>query len=246
MRKLKGITLFLIVCLLITPVQWEILAESTHCQEKNVTILGYTYCYSCGIQIENDVMQAFATVKSPTHVNYPTGYYGIKVIVYNDSGTIVIDNDWFYNPESNITGRTIYSNTISEQGTYYSKAQMRFYNGNGYNTYNCNASPCMQRSSGVPVEEYKVNENGQTYGSDFYAETIDEMPDLVRVLGINGREGYVYKTQLEWVPESLEEVLEYIHTGADSKTIPVYLEDGITIIDSFVITKPELESEILR
>ncbi len=74
--------------------------------------------FFCGIQIENGVMQAFATVKSPTQVNYPTGYYGIKVRVYNDSGTIIINDDWFYNPESNISGRTIYSNTISASGTY--------------------------------------------------------------------------------------------------------------------------------
>lgn len=238
MKKVKGITLVLLVCLLITSVQWEVLAESTHCLEKNVTVLGYTYCYSCGIQIENGVMQAFATVKSPTQVNYPTGYYGIKVRMYNDSGTIIINDDWFYNPESNISGRTIYSNTISASGTYYSKAQMRFYNGNGYDTYNCNASPYMQRSVDVPIEKYKINENGQTYGSDFYAESIEEMPDLVRVLGINGMEGYVYGTELQWEPESLDEVLENINTGNGSRYIPVYLEDGVTIIDSFVIGKP--------
>lgn len=241
MKKVKGITFFLLACFLIVFVSGNVFAESTQCLEKNVTVMGYTYCYSCGIKVENGTMQAFATVKSPTQVNYPTGYYGIKVRAYNDSGTIIIDNDWFYNPESNISGRTIYSNTIYASGTYYAKAQMRFYNGNGYDTYNCNASPYMQKGISVPMEEYKVNENGQTYGSDFYAESIEEMPDLVRVLGINGREGYVCKTELRWEPESLEDVLEYIRMGNVSRSIPVYMEDGITIIDNFIIGEPEVK-----
>lgn len=235
MKKVKWLTFFTMACLLIVFFQLNVFADSTQCLEKNVTVCGYTYCYYCGVGTENGSIRAYATVISPTKVNYPTGYYGINARLYNESGTLISGDNWIYNPDSYTYGRTVYSNSTSTSGTYYSKAQMKFYNGNGYNTYTCNTSPYMQRDIGVPMEEYKINENGQTYGSDFYAETIDEMPDLIRVLGINNREGYVYRTDLHWEPENLEDVLEYISLGNISRSIPVYLEDGITVIDSFEI-----------
>ena len=79
------------------------------------------------------------------------------------------------------------------------------------------------------VTHFKINERGQTYGSaedvevfSFTGDTplSDNLPDLVRVRGNNGNDGYVYSEDL-------------LRGGAGRK-LPVFEEDGITVIDTFM------------
>ena len=152
------------------------------------------------------------------------------------SGTLVKSSGWQYN-DTALAGRSLNSGSTSTKGTYYAQSQVSFYNGNGYNTYTSNASPRIQRSSVPMITEkpYEVNEYGLTYGSGFYAESLEDYPDLIQVIGKNGVEGYVYSKDINLELNTLDEVLDYINSGQSDYTVPVYTEDGITIVDTFEI-----------
>lgn len=84
---------------------------------------------------------------------------------------------------------------------------------------------------------YPVNEDGKTYGSSTYATWIGVEPDLIRAIGPDGTVGYVYNSDLyESIPNTPEEALaRQAERGSESRSIPLYKEDGKTIIGEFVI-----------
>lgn len=109
-----------------------------------------------------------------------------------------------------------------------------------YMTYDSTPSPNLRLLS-LDTNRYKVNGLGLTYGSDYWAKTIEEAPDLIRVVGINGKEGYVYRDEF-YAGESIKdpaEAVEYEASRAASYSVPVYKEDGITEIDTFIIGETE-------
>lgn len=97
-----------------------------------------------------------------------------------------------------------------------------------------------------PNYEYPINENGQTYGPDWMGDNYEEhAPDLIAAEGINGKNGYVKRADLE------DDEGEYVKTPEDAiaymervsqrhgknyyRVIPVFKEDGVTEIDQFWI-----------
>jgi len=96
----------------------------------------------------------------------------------------------------------------------------------------------------APGERYVTsnfprNEFGQTYGSDAYAETFAETPDLIAVQGISGRIGFIKKTD-SWPilhpdfksPADAAAYSEEVRKHPPP-AIPVYDLDGKTQIDTF-------------
>ena len=106
----------------------------------------------------------------------------------------------------------------------------------------------------IPFDElyYPVNENGMTYGkmedaanAEYtvaeYNETLNYLPDLIKVTGDNGIEGYVdselcvYNSKQytnnpvddEWLQES---------SGANN-VLTVYAVDGVTKVDTLTLVK---------
>ena len=85
-----------------------------------------------------------------------------------------------------------------------------------------------------------VNARGETYGSEGDSEWLGQ-PDLVLAIGKNGVQGYIRHTEMEEVSggnvRSPEEALawnEYVRQRGPVE-IPVYKEDGETVVDWFVI-----------
>jgi len=88
--------------------------------------------------------------------------------------------------------------------------------------------------------QYLINENGNTYGSGADAPSYEEMPDLIRAMGTNGKEGYVYFKDLQgFIPNNPEEAVAYMieleKTGFPSRFIPLYTQDGKTVIGEYEI-----------
>lgn len=78
----------------------------------------------------------------------------------------------------------------------------------------------------------RANEFGQTYGIDTYE------PDLVAVVATNGKEGYVYRGELEQADDILLSITDPEESGRaldhqKPVMINVYLKDGRTIIGKF-------------
>lgn len=78
-----------------------------------------------------------------------------------------------------------------------------------------------------------TNENGQTYGSIVQAKSADDIPDLIRVIGDNGREGYVYESEYNTPPPASPE--EALRLSGQVIVLRVYLADGETVVDTFTI-----------
>jgi hypothetical protein len=102
--------------------------------------------------------------------------------------------------------------------------------------------------NGIP--DFPANEHGQSYGSGGYGPS---NPDLILATGIDGTMGYVLREDLEGtgpltMPTNPKEALEYMEAlealAAEARergdayiyTIPLYAEDGRTIISEFGIS----------
>ncbi|MDE8701946.1 hypothetical protein PZH32_03110 [Adlercreutzia equolifaciens] len=59
------------------------------------------------------------------------------------------------------------------------------------------AVPSFEAGVSEETTEYQMNENGLTYGTCVEAGLSAELPDLVLVVATNGKEGYVYRDELE-------------------------------------------------
>ncbi|MBQ9385205.1 MAG: M56 family metallopeptidase [Ruminiclostridium sp.] len=105
---------------------------------------------------------------------------------------------------------------------------------------------CHDKSFYFRKPVYEVNENGQTYGFIPDAASEDEFPDLIPVIGDNGKAGYVYEKEFSDVPSSIEEAAERresIKNGTyEPRSINVYEADGKTVIDTFT-ESPQLDTE---
>ena len=88
--------------------------------------------------------------------------------------------------------------------------------------------------------EIKINEKGQTYGSNLANTEYGNEPDLILVEADNGKSGYVYKDDFYDTanqPKNPEEAVAYMENlkKEGPKTIPVYESNGKTVIGSFKI-----------
>lgn len=98
-----------------------------------------------------------------------------------------------------------------------------------------------EMSIAVPHKtDFEVNENGETYGTAGDLIYYEDEPDLIAVVGNNGIEGYVRKTELEAdTPSCPEEAVKMMEerkrNGNQPRVIDVYESDGVTVIDTFTI-----------
>lgn len=88
--------------------------------------------------------------------------------------------------------------------------------------------------------EYEVNENGQTYGIGD-ANYVEDLPDLMCVIGDNGIKGYAYTEDFLYkgAAKNPEEAVAQMEAKANGTYVPVvidvYESDGVTVIDTFTI-----------
>ncbi len=86
----------------------------------------------------------------------------------------------------------------------------------------------------TPYPKYKVNKHGETYGSDQYADSLEEEPDLILAEGVGGVVGYLrYEDLFGNLPKNPEEALEYNKRDDIPGVIPLYASDGRTVIGQF-------------
>jgi len=87
--------------------------------------------------------------------------------------------------------------------------------------------------------DYKINENGLTYGSAAFSTSYEEEPDLIGAVGVDGTIGYVYKEDLRGpqpkTPEEAVALMTSLDRNGGIRSIPLYKEDGKTVIGEFII-----------
>lgn len=205
------------------------------------TVYGYTYEYYSIIGIQDNTGNLYGGVtvqSSDSDIKIPVGYMGTCPRLYTSSGVLSKSGSWQYNTiKITYANGTIYP---SGAGTYYSKGQVRMYNGNGYTTYTANATPNYTQKNAPVASNYslKTNRNGLTYGSAFFS---DVEPDLILAEGISGNLGYVKSSDLNGpVPTAVEDVIRIQDSTPQTRMIPVYDLDGISIIDTFIVEKTSM------
>lgn len=93
---------------------------------------------------------------------------------------------------------------------------------------------CVQVSNAQSTSKYKTNQNGETFGNDKQAQILGYSPDLILAIGENDVTGYVKKTDLEGDATSPEEAIG-INQVKETRQIPIYEEDGVTVIGTFIL-----------
>jgi hypothetical protein len=91
-------------------------------------------------------------------------------------------------------------------------------------------------NTGAPIA-FDVNESGQTFGDYGIGLRGDPEanPELIRVVGLDGVEGYAYTTEVFGVPAtSLEEAQSMTEESLEEKKLPVYDQDGKTVIGVYI------------
>lgn len=232
-RFLSGIIVASFVFLMLSAFNVNAATVTSVGTKKSQTVLGISYSYYSSVY-KYDNNKVIGAINVEAAKGFESGYAGVNSRLYNSSGALVTSSGWYYN-EGLGYAWSMPSGSTTTKGTYYSKGQVKLYNGNGYNVYTCNSSPNVTLKS---ITMYEVNDIRLTYGSDYYADE-EESPDLVQVIGLNGEEGYVYSKDLESDINSLEEAIEYARAEHYDYEIPVYESDGKTVIDSFKITFSE-------
>ena len=176
-------------------------------------------------------------------MNYaPVGYMGAQARLYSSSGVLKASSTWVYNEGTSYPtarGSLTYKTT---SGYYYSKGQVKFYNGDGYTTYTSAATPNFAPPRSVISDKNVIiqkNDNGEIYGSGLFLDEIGVQPDLIMAEGINGEIGYVKAedlndAEIETPEQAFTKMLNEIHYE-----IPLYDSDGITVIGSFMLSPVE-------
>lgn len=82
----------------------------------------------------------------------------------------------------------------------------------------------------------KKNNNGQIYGSGYFLNQIGIEPDLIAAVGNNGIEGYVLSIDINDSDASNLNEAD-IYNKMRDKAIPLYSQDGTTVIGSYTISK---------
>lgn len=211
---------------------------------STATVYGITYTYWSEIQRNNkgkiEGLTAFDAGK-----NIPASYVGLKARVYSSTGVLVSSSDWSYGtgvPGFDVCAsgkmNSIYDPTVTPNyNYYYSKGQVQYYNGNGYTTYTCKATPNISSGLSRSISaQVSTNENGEVYGSELYLSDIGIKPDLISALGENGVVGYVKRADLDALSiDNPMEAESYESYKPICRTIPLYECDGETEIGVFVI-----------
>ena len=202
------------------------------------TVNGIEYSYVSQINTVDSRMFVSTGVSVVSGADAPIGYMGTQARGYNEAGVLKLSSGWTYNTSAARSKTThLELEGLDLVGNYYySKGQVKLYNGNGYTTLTCTATPCMTVSSTTAlVSSIQENENGEIYGSEVFLAAIGVQPDLILAEGIDGTIGYVKSADLDTTEIGTpEQAMEYV-ANYSSYLIPLYSCDGETVIGSFLV-----------
>ena len=235
-KRLLSIALCSLMLATIMPSAMAELISST----EKTTVVG-VYAYTHYSSVSNNAkgeMAAQTNIREANKEEVPVGYMGARARLYTSSGTLKASTDWKFN-DYETKSFASYNSFSVPSGYYYSKGEVKFYNGNGYTSVSCNSSPNLSVQNIASVQK---NENGEVYGSEYLLNQIGIEPDLIEAIGDNGEIGYVKRVDVEGdgaLVSSPEAALIYTMTCEGERQIPLYSEDGETVTGTFTIKNLE-------
>lgn len=209
---------------------------------KIFTWNGITATHKAGIEIlpwdSQKLVTGWAYIK--TNQSISANKIGAAAYLYNSAGLLVNSTRVIWN-SAGYKDVGVGASTVTNAGSRYYAGGLAYIQGT-HNEYDpCAYSPTVTCSTDNPSDpllnttNYKVNSNGQTYGSLVSANSVGENPELVSALGVNGKEGYIYYEEL--VETALKSSSPDSYKTA---SISLYEVDGTTEIDTFQLSDPIL------
>lgn len=237
---IKHSACFLLVSIMLLSNVYVAFAASSPTQYATVYSHDYSY-FNAAVSLATGA-RAYVSVQNEDGTGgIAAGYMGGNAKLYNSNGIISKSTGMQYT-DKYMVGMAWYTDFATWSGSYYAKSQVAFYNGNGYNKFDVNKSPSVNYSSSnsiiqmtekLVISEYKINENGEKYGSELYADACGELPDLILAEGKNGEIGYVRNIDLNPEPKTIEEAIALNKITE----IPLYSSDGKTVIGVFEFSR---------
>ncbi|SCG82234.1 hypothetical protein DW1_0625 [Proteiniborus sp. DW1] len=240
MKFRKMVIAFIIGCFLLAAI--NVYAATSPSPYQYATVFGYEYKYRSSVSSDSESAWS-GTFILLTEGNATAGYFGANARLYDSSGTLLKSSGWYYNDEE-LAGLSNLTDSYYGKGTFYGKGQVRMYNGDGYNTYTTYSTPYTQVMSINETITYSVNSNGQIYGSEYFLNIMGVEPDLIQAQGQSGVLGYIKAEDIgdDYVPSSPSAAIDYQNSLPNERVIPLYASDGITVIDTFVVSYENIET----
>lgn len=210
---------------------------------NGVTFSGYTMTQTGNVL---GIVSALTVVNTSSKV--PGGYIGAHTALYKEgSGTAVSSSSWAYNGSStNYFQRTAQTKSAKKGTNYRTHGTMKCYNKStgSYVGVTLNKSPYVTYSldeENIDDEYLSYKTMNLTISEDEKEERVEmyEEKGMIAAEGLNGKEGYISLEDMGVYenPETPEEALklqeENLNKYGDYKDIPVYDEDGVSVIDTF-------------
>lgn len=193
------------------------------------------------------------TLVTANNQKVAAGWMGVLPRLYESNGNLCKQpSAWSYNDEVEAGVGNLIAWSCGS-GAYFGWGVSESWNGSGYTEVNTARSPNFNYSAAAVIQStnsvseatvhgtypWKRNAAGQSFGSAADAPTLADEPDLIMVVASNGKSGYAYRDQL--TPQSAanpaaavaEQRARQAAGAHAAKAIPVYAEDGVTVIGEF-------------
>lgn len=203
----------------------------------------YTYYDRAAVNTESPAGWAYTDIYTSGYANVPAGYMGAGAQLFSADGALCKSGGVIYNT-SPTSVLSVGTGRYSGPSGFFSMGVATYYNGSGYSNYFTTNSPTLYVTSSFAAAlkssafmMLPENENDQTFGSASIAQVTGDMPDLVSAVTTDGVKGYVYSQDLQpKTPSDPQEALAMNAEAASNPSIPVYAQDGTTIIGTFQFT----------
>lgn len=213
------------------------IASSAYVQHN---IGAYTYYDRAVVHTSSGTAWGTTEIYTSGYTNVPVGYMGALAQLLRADGAICKSTSFRYNTTST-SALAVSTDTHSTSTSYTSFGLTAYYNGSSYTNYITTTTPSLSLSSSLlaatleaPAVGLAENEKGQTYGSAFVGAITGEMPDLVKAVTTDGKVGYLnVKDLLLDTPATPEEAIALSSYSEANSIIPVYAEDGTTVVGAF-------------
>jgi len=196
---------------------------------------GENYSASATIDAYTSLLQSTVWVWRNSGVNLQNGWFGASSFVYDNSGRLIGSTGMTYNntPTSGIGVFTPLNLKGVIGQSYYSWGEVRVYNGATQQYVSRNVtSPRAMTSRGADS-----NINIEKLVDEF--QTALNNNDMIRAVGTNGVEGWIFAKDLQSESHSTPEnaIIQQARNRNTKTTsfIDVFADDGVTVIGQFPI-----------
>lgn len=204
-------------------------------QTSGVTVYGISYrMFSYMNTTTGQPAKAGTVAYTSSSQEVPIGYIGIRPMMFFADGVVCREASGFaYNGTSTNSFNNAIGPGCGAGPAYYSRGDVQYYNGNGYDTYPTFRT-ANDPSVAIGLIPTKVNSRGQTYGSAMSGV----LPDLIAVRATNGQIGYITRSAFLGPELTLQQV-RALPRGPKGNLIersqlaPVFASNGTTAIGVF-------------